>query len=92
MAVYERILGPGKVEDLFAAPGVPQIQEGAPSPGSHDTVSVAQQVMKQNTTELDAHHEMEKHNKDEGDNKDRGEEKEDWKKKDLSGYIKRIFK
>ncbi|KAI9170833.1 hypothetical protein HJFPF1_00307 [Paramyrothecium foliicola] len=77
LAVYERILGPGKIADLFTAPDGQQllIEQGQPSPGSHDTVSVAQEVMKQNTTELDTHVEMGKHNAERGLADERGEKK-----------------
>lgn len=62
LAVYERLKGPGKVKDLFVeieGPGArpedgDSLQEG--------TVSFANQVMHENTTQLDAKEEMERGN------------------------------
>ncbi|PNY27608.1 Uncharacterized protein TCAP_02468 [Tolypocladium capitatum] len=52
LAVYERIIGPGKVMDLFNQPAG-QGQEHAAAPAGQDSVSLAQQVMDDNTTQLD---------------------------------------
>ena len=57
LAVYERLLGPGKVKDLF--PDAPP-QDGLQSPGQADSVSIAQTVMDQNTTQLDPKEEKKK--------------------------------
>ena len=54
-AVYDRLFGPGKVMDLFAKP--PDGQEIAQGQNS---VSLAQQVMDQNTTQLDPKEESKK--------------------------------
>ncbi|KAJ6442563.1 proline oxidase PrnD [Purpureocillium lavendulum] len=48
LAVYERMTGPGKVMDLFKH-GAGE----AEAPASQDTVSLAQQVMDEHTTQLD---------------------------------------
>ena len=58
LAVYQRLVGPGNIMDLFA-PG--QADAPPPPPPEDDSVSVAQQVMHENTTQLDTHEEMKKH-------------------------------
>ncbi|KHN93911.1 uncharacterized protein MAM_08218 [Metarhizium album ARSEF 1941] len=53
LAVYERLIGPGKVKDLFVDV---QPAESQPIDGEHpqeNTVSMAQQVMHDNTAQLD---------------------------------------
>lgn len=57
LAVYERLLGPGKVKDLFAGDQAPDGQE---TEGRQDTVSFAQHVMDENTTQLDPKEEKKK--------------------------------
>ncbi|OAQ58365.1 hypothetical protein VFPPC_10877 [Pochonia chlamydosporia 170] len=60
LAVYERIIGPGKIKDLFADG---RLVTGPPvegEPAQESTVSVAQQVMNENTTQLDAEEQMKK--------------------------------
>lgn len=83
LAVYERIIGPGKIKDLFAdgrlATGPPV--EGEPAQES--TVSVAQQVMNENTTQLDAEEQMKKSESEGegGEGTDRGVENGQTEKK-----------
>jgi len=60
LAIYERIRGPGKVADLFSE------AEGEEPTGRTDSVSVAQQVMHDNTTQLDAQEELDKKDKKKG--------------------------
>ncbi|KAI5458953.1 hypothetical protein BGZ63DRAFT_389975 [Mariannaea sp. PMI_226] len=60
LAVYDRLTGSGKVKDLFIAPEPQDHGPGAP-PGRTDTVSLAQQVMNDNTAQMDTQEEMEKH-------------------------------
>lgn len=60
LAVYERLVGEGKVEDLFSKMDATNAhQDEATEPGP-DSVSLAQQVMDDNTTKLDPREEMEK--------------------------------
>jgi hypothetical protein len=54
LAIYERIRGPGKVTDLFSG------AEGEEPAGPTNSVSVAQQVMLDNTTQLDTQEELNK--------------------------------
>lgn len=76
-AIYERMLGPGKIMDLFAEedaeeaakpPGEQQQPPASSStkPGRTDTVSFAQQVMHDNTTQLDPEEEAKKQKKKKG--------------------------
>ncbi|KAF5025383.1 hypothetical protein F66182_2548 [Fusarium sp. NRRL 66182] len=62
LAVYERLLGPGKVQDLFDGGERPQepLQENAKL-GRSNTVSFANDVMNDNTTQLDTERELNKH-------------------------------
>jgi hypothetical protein len=62
LAIYERILGPGKVADLFVTDTEDEAgQEHAfAPPGRQDTVVFAQQVMNDNTTQLDTEEELKK--------------------------------
>ena len=69
-AIYERMLGPGKIKDLFAeedaeeAAKPPELQQPPQAePGRTDTVSFAQQVMHDNTTQLDTEEEAKKQKK-----------------------------
>jgi hypothetical protein len=56
-AIYQRATGVGKIKDLFAeAPEKTADEEDMPGLQHQDTVQVAQQVMEENTTTLDAHH------------------------------------
>lgn len=62
LAVYDRMLGPGKVADLFNKDGTdPNVL-----PPKHDddenTVGLAQQLMNDNTAQLDTHEQMTKKN------------------------------
>ncbi|KAH7150308.1 hypothetical protein B0J13DRAFT_286595 [Dactylonectria estremocensis] len=74
LAVYERLTGSGKVLDLFDKQEAMDGADG-PRPPEENTVSVAQQVMNDNTTQLDAHEQM---NRDvtEDEPKEEKEEKE----------------
>ncbi|CAM1505977.1 Fc.00g116140.m01.CDS01 [Cosmosporella sp. VM-42] len=58
-AVYERLVGPGTVEELFSNAEV-QDQAGEAPPVNSGTVSLAEQVMNENTTQLDTQEELEK--------------------------------
>ena len=64
-AVYERIFGPGKIMDLFEGDEQAQQQEqeqiDAGGQQKPNTVNFAQNVMDQNTTQLDTEREMERH-------------------------------
>ncbi|KAG8406053.1 hypothetical protein J3458_021389 [Metarhizium acridum] len=55
LAVYERLIGPGRVKDLFID-GQPAVGE-APQ---ENTVSTAQQLMHDHTTQLDAQEQLQK--------------------------------
>jgi hypothetical protein len=62
-AIYQALVGPGEVKDLFAddtpvqTEPEPQQPVGVrPSLQHQDTVQVAQQVMEEHTTKLDTHH------------------------------------
>ncbi|KAF4946138.1 hypothetical protein FGADI_11416 [Fusarium gaditjirri] len=86
LAVYERVFGPGKIKDLFDGEETPggqqhQIEQGGElvaEPGTQqpmhqgrsDTVNLAQDVMNQNTNQLDTEREMERH-EDEKDEKEK---------------------
>jgi hypothetical protein len=74
LAVYERLFGPGKIQDLFEGEERPEEITGTqpqpqpqidPATGMHqgrsDTVNLAQNVMDQNTNQLDTEIEMERH-------------------------------
>ncbi|KAH6959431.1 hypothetical protein DER45DRAFT_565994 [Fusarium avenaceum] len=80
LAVYERLFGPGKIQDLFDGEEKPDETTGTqpqpqPQPqqqpqidpatgmqqGRSDTVNLAQDVMNQNTTQLDTETEMDRH-------------------------------
>jgi ureidoglycolate hydrolase len=53
--VYDRLFGHGKVLDLFPDTGKPQVgQVAAGAAEGQDSVSFAQNVMNDNTTQLDA--------------------------------------
>lgn len=66
LAIYERIVGQGKVADLFVTDAeeaeLQQEHVFAP-PGRQDTVLFAQQVMNDNTTQLDTEEELHKKQK-----------------------------
>lgn len=96
LAVYERVFGPGKIKDLFEGEEPPeghqqqQIEPGPDArpdagsdagPGRSDTVNLAQDVMNQNTTQLDTGREMERH-------EDEKKEKEKKKKKGFFSQLK----
>lgn len=57
--MYDTLIGPGKIADLFAKPGGGGKEDDAE--GGTGTVSLAQQVMDENTTQLDTHEEKMKH-------------------------------
>lgn len=63
LAIYDRIRGPGKVADLFAGAEGEDTEEPA---GPTNSVSVAQQVMHDNTTQLDTQEELNKKDKKKG--------------------------
>jgi hypothetical protein len=57
--IYQRLVGPGEVKDLFADDSPVQAQQPVEEmlPLQHqDTVQAAQQVMDEHTTKLDTHH------------------------------------
>jgi hypothetical protein len=68
LAIYKRLVGPGKVADLFAEhqadePEMPaDASQMAHPPGQQDTVKLAQQVMDENTAQLDTQSELDKVN------------------------------
>ncbi|KAL2760377.1 hypothetical protein ACRALDRAFT_1073745 [Sodiomyces alcalophilus JCM 7366] len=74
LAVYERLIGPGKVKDLFST--TVEVQDegaGTPAPPSsgapgqqHDSVSFAQKVMHDNTTQLNTQDELDRHRSEKG--------------------------
>ncbi|KAF4996546.1 hypothetical protein FGRMN_4430 [Fusarium graminum] len=81
LAVYERLFGPGKIQDLFegeerpeeTSQTEPQQEPGAPThPGRSDTVNLAQNVMDQNTTQLDTETEMTRHVDEKNEKKKKG--------------------
>ncbi|KAF4450158.1 pppde peptidase protein [Fusarium austroafricanum] len=89
LAVYERVFGPGKIKDLFEGEqrpeGQAQIEPGTQAgtqmhPGRSDTVNFAQDVMNQNTNQLDTEREMERHEDEKKDKK---------KKKGFFSHFKR---
>ncbi|KAM0274322.1 hypothetical protein ACHAQH_007957 [Verticillium albo-atrum] len=63
LAVYDRLFGDGAVKDLFVSDqgAPPQIEGMPPPPKRTDTVSLAQQVMNDNTNQLDTQQEMNRH-------------------------------
>lgn len=71
LAVYERLVGPGKVKDLFTTTVEVQDEStGALAPSrpdapaqtqKQDSVSFAQQVMHDNTTQLNTQDELDRH-------------------------------
>ena len=72
LAIYDTLLGPGKVKDLFADPGpgpAPLQLEAGPSfapPARADTVVFAQEVMDTNTAKLDTGEQLKKQKKKKG--------------------------
>ncbi|KAM0329270.1 hypothetical protein ACHAQA_004575 [Verticillium albo-atrum] len=60
LAVYDRLFGPGAVKDLFLHQEAPQ-EEGKPPLKRTDTVSLAHQVMFDNTNQLDTQQELDRH-------------------------------
>ena len=75
LAVYKKLTGSGKVADLFDQPDakigtleVIDANQQEPTfpgpPGRQDTVSLAQDVMNQETTHLDTEQEAKKHKMD----------------------------
>lgn len=64
LAIYDRLTGKGKVADFFdEEPDEPGQQQPQPPSGRTDTVSFAQQVMHDNTNQLDTGEEMKKQKK-----------------------------
>lgn len=64
LAVYERLVGPGKVMDLWSKP---EVQDGGEAPQAAQTsVSLAQQVMDENTTQLNPQEEQNKQDQQKG--------------------------
>ncbi|QUC20554.1 uncharacterized protein UV8b_04795 [Ustilaginoidea virens] len=53
LAVYERLVGPGRIKDLFVESQPPEGQPGSQGSFQEGTVSLASQVMHDNTTQLD---------------------------------------
>ncbi|KAF4981527.1 hypothetical protein FZEAL_2676 [Fusarium zealandicum] len=75
LAVYERLIGTGKVKDLFSGDQLQdQIHEGAAAPAGPGAVSFAQQVMNDNTTQLETQEELSRHNRDKEDKMEQDEE------------------
>jgi hypothetical protein len=72
LAVYERIIGPGKVADLFAEGQLSAGPSAEGEPSHENTVSVAQQVMHENTTQLDAEEQMAKNDSESDKDGNRG--------------------
>lgn len=64
LAVYDRVFGPGKVADLFVKEHQPPTDGTAAQPSQEgddeNTVGLAQQLMNDNTAQLDAHEQMNK--------------------------------
>lgn len=86
LAIYERITGPGKVADLF--PETESAEQEAQA-NTGNTVSFAQQVMRVNTTQLDARQELQEKKTSGERGKDSKEEK---KKKGKSNFFSRFTK
>lgn len=94
LAIYERILGPGKVADLFNQ------TDSMGEQGQANTVSFAQQVMHDNTNQLDTQDELDKKNAkkgkkgDKGDKRDKGDKEKGEKKekKSKGGLFSRFTK
>ncbi|KAH7017013.1 hypothetical protein EDB80DRAFT_704021 [Ilyonectria destructans] len=91
LAVYERLTGSGKVIDLFAK--TEDVDQGGEVPAGENTVSLAQQVMDENTTQLDPHEELDKHKrrknqKDGEDNEDK--DRKDHKESKLNSLLSRF--
>ncbi|KAH6995813.1 hypothetical protein BKA56DRAFT_639855 [Ilyonectria sp. MPI-CAGE-AT-0026] len=91
LAVYERLTGSGKVIDLFAK--TEDVGQGGEVPAGENTVSLAQQVMDENTTQLDPHEELDKHKrrknqKDGEDNEDK--DQKDHKESKLNSLLSRF--
>ncbi|ROT38960.1 hypothetical protein SODALDRAFT_276205 [Sodiomyces alkalinus F11] len=62
LAVYERLVGPGKVMDLFSATVEVEDEDAeAPAEQQPNSVSLAQQVMHDNTTQLNTQDELDRH-------------------------------
>ncbi|KAH8173884.1 DUF862-domain-containing protein [Sarocladium implicatum] len=73
LAVYERLFGPGKVKDLFPGDAV---ENGQDPSGQADSVSIAQTVMDQNTTQLDPKEEKKKRKAKKSDREKKKDAKE----------------
>lgn len=77
LAVYERLKGPGNVMDLFVEPEGPEARPEDGTTLHEGTVSFANQVMHDNTTQLDAREEMERGNEHVADENIAGDERTD---------------
>ncbi|KAF4460225.1 2`-hydroxyisoflavone reductase [Fusarium albosuccineum] len=81
LAVYERILGPGKIMDLFDHGNVQVPEGGTQEPpvqeGQDTSVSFAQQVMNENTTQLEPQEELRKRKERKERKEKDGEEEEE---------------
>lgn len=62
LAIYDRLTGRGKVADLYIE-DEPEVVPAPPPAGRTDTVSFAQQVMNDNTNQLDTGEEIKKQKK-----------------------------
>ena len=94
LTVYERLVGPGRVADLFVVTEGPE--EAAKGDGTQQgTVSLAQQVMHENTTQLDTQEEMNRHAGDHDENPEedggRSTDKEKMKHK-MSSFLNKMMK
>ncbi|OAA44125.1 hypothetical protein NOR_03853 [Metarhizium rileyi] len=92
LTVYERIIGPGSVQDLFID-GHPAGNEPTDAESLHEgTVSAAQQVMHDNTTQLDAK-EMQGNGSEDDETRERGsKEAQDEKKTKKRHFFTRLLK
>ncbi|KFG77699.1 hypothetical protein MANI_023770 [Metarhizium anisopliae] len=88
LAVYERLIGPGSVKDLFIE-GQSVVGE-APQ---ESTVSMAQQVMHDNTTQLDAQEQLQKNGSAGPQDGARGLDQDQGEKKPKkSNFLSRLLK
>lgn len=86
--MYERLIGPGSVKDLFIE-GQPVVGE-APQ---ESTVSMAQQVMHDNTTQLDAQEQLQKNGSAGHQDGARGLDQDQGEKKPKkSNFLSRLLK
>ncbi|PVH93553.1 hypothetical protein DM02DRAFT_541307, partial [Periconia macrospinosa] len=90
LAVYDRLVGKGKVADLFQDGEVEPNQPNQPVAQGQGSVSLAQQVMHANTTQLNPENQAQRHLQEETDINDEKKEKKKSKSYSPSSFLKKL--